>query len=86
MLWITHLLCVRGYVSFSLYASLKRLPDTNAAVKRQLEQFGLADVATTVAGSLPSSSKRRLTVALATLGLPPAVLILDSPTQGTCDG
>jgi ABC-type multidrug transport system ATPase subunit len=65
----------------SLYASLKRIPNAEYVVTTQVSRFGLGSRQYTVAQSLTSTDKRRLTVALTTLGAPP-VIILDSPTQG----
>ncbi len=85
----TELRCVFGDVDlrcfsvhFSLYASLKRLPNAARVVDTQLARFGLAADQNKMANGLTSISKRKLTVALATIGSPP-VIILDSPTQGT---
>ncbi len=51
------------------------------AARRSLEQVGLADRASVLAGSLSHGERRQLEVALA-LGVDPRVLMLDEPTAG----
>ena len=50
-------------------------------VNEHIRLFDLGSVMNVVASTLPASAKRKLTIALATLGQP-SVLILDMPTQG----
>jgi branched-chain amino acid transport system ATP-binding protein len=59
-------------------ASLYRL---NAPALALLEQVGLQDYASSLAGDLPYGRKRTLEIAT-TLALDPEMLLLDEPTQG----
>jgi hypothetical protein len=68
-------------VSCRLYASLKQLGNVPGLVRAHIARYALGNIQDVVAGNLPQSAKRKLTVALAKLSSP-AVLILDSPTQG----
>ena len=71
--------------SRSLYAHLKRLPDPDRVVADHMTRFGLFLKRTSVAHTLNSGHRRVLSVALATIGSPP-VIILDSPTLGEAPG
>ena len=59
--------------------------DLHAGVIHALERVGLADRASSMAGSLAYGHQRLLEVAMG-LALEPRLLILDEPTQGLSDG
>jgi ABC-2 type transport system ATP-binding protein len=65
--------------NLELFARLEKLADPRAAVRRMLEQTGLADRASEPVGRLSGGNRQRVNVALGLIADPP-VLALDEPS------
>jgi len=65
--------------NLELFARLEKLADPAAAVRRMLEQTGLADRASEPVGRLSGGNRQRVNVALGLIADPP-VLALDEPS------
>jgi ABC-2 type transport system ATP-binding protein len=63
-----------------LFARLERVPDTDRAVARMLEQTGLSDRADDELGRLSGGNRQRVNIAVGLLG-DPDVLLLDEPSS-----
>lgn len=65
--------------NFRLFARLERVEDPEAAVRRMLEETGLADRAGEPVGRLSGGNQQRVNVGIGLLAEPP-VLLLDEPS------
>lgn len=68
-----------------LWLPVRRSERARCRVAALLEQFGLADKAEYLAGTLSHGEQRRLEIAVA-LAAEPKILLLDEPTQGMSHG
>jgi ABC-2 type transport system ATP-binding protein len=71
--------------NLELFARLEKLADPDAAVKRMLEQTGLAERARERVGRLSGGNQQRVNVALGLIAAPP-VLALDEPSASLDPG
>jgi len=78
---LTDLLTVREHIE--LYARLRGVPSDqiNTMVVQKMEQLDLNDFEKRLAGTLSGGNKRKLSVAIATIGNPP-IVFLDEPSTG----
>ena len=80
---LLELLTVREHLE--LFAAIKRVPaaDTARVVADKIAEMDLAEYANKLAGSLSGGNKRKLNVAMATVGARPgSILVFDEPTTG----
>lgn len=65
------------------YAKLKGIPVDKRlkVIEQAIEQMNLSDHRSKPAGTLSGGNKRKLSVAMATLGNPP-IILLDEPSAG----
>jgi ABC-type multidrug transport system ATPase subunit len=65
------------------YAKLKGIPveKRTKVIEQSIDQMNLADHRSKPAGTLSGGNKRKLSVAMATLGNPP-IILLDEPSAG----
>jgi ABC-2 type transport system ATP-binding protein len=71
--------------NLELFARLEKVPDPGAAVRRMLEQTGLAERAREPVGRLSGGNRQRVNVALGLIADPP-VLALDEPSASLDPG
>jgi ABC-2 type transport system ATP-binding protein len=71
--------------NLELFARLEKLADPAGAVRRMLEQTGLADRAGEAVGNLSGGNRQRVNVALGLIARPP-VLALDEPSAALDPG
>lgn len=78
---IFNLMTVEEHLWF--YARIKGIPEAmqNDIVEKAVEELNLADHRTKPAGTLSGGNKRKLSVAMATMGNPP-IILLDEPSAG----
>jgi len=65
------------------YAKLKGIPEDKRLreIEKSIKSLNLADHRDKAAGTLSGGNKRKLSVAMATLGNPP-IILLDEPSAG----
>jgi len=80
---LLELLTVREHLE--LYAGIKRVPRhlVAAMVAEKIHEMDLAAYENKLAGSLSGGNKRKLSVAIATIG-DPKIIFLDEPSTGEC--
>lgn len=78
---IFHLMTVEEHLEF--YSVLKGIPleKREALINQTIENMNLKDHRKKLAGALSGGNKRKLSVAMATLGNPP-IILLDEPSAG----
>ena len=69
------------YEHLQFYANIRGIKDTENAIETKMKELELLQYKSTISSSLSGGNKRKLCVAIATIGDPPIVL-LDEPSSG----